>query len=217
MNRRHALAALRKGGTLAFAFSAAASAAFALWPLAAQAAPTVLEGVSFDERTPVAGRELVLNGTGMRSAGPIKGYVVALYLPQRARTAEAVVAQQGPKRIRLVFLMGAPVGELVKAVDKGVLRNLDKPEATEKIRPALARLGEQMRAAKTVKKGDVVDMDFDPARGLVFTLNGRSFGEPIPSALSAPSADLYGALLRAFVGEHPYQKEMRAGLLGQPL
>jgi hypothetical protein len=214
MNRRHALASLHQWGVSAATFSAAGSAALALWPLAARAAPTVVEGVSFDEQTPVAGRQLVLNGTGMRSVGPFKGYLAALYLTQRARSAEAVVAQAGPKRIRLVFLMGAPVGELVKAVDKGVIRNQDKPEAVEKLRPALARFGEQMRAAKEVKKGDVVDMDFDPARGLIFTHNGRSFGEPIASG---PGADLYGALLRAFVGEHPYQKEMRAGLLGQPL
>ncbi len=208
MNRRHTLGLLAKTATVA------AWGGALVWPWAAQAAPTVVEGVSFEERTPVAGRDLVLNGTGMRSVGPFKGYVVALYLGQRARSADAVVAQAGPKRIRLVFLMGAPVGELIKAVDKGVVRNQDKPEAVEKLRPALARLVEQMRSAKEVRKGDVVDMDLDPTKGLVFKLNGRSFGEPVPSG---PGADIYGALLRAFVGEHPYQKEMRAGLLGQPL
>ncbi len=216
MNRRHALGALGHFGIRAAPAAASATAVLGAvwWPAATHAAPTVLEGVSFDERTPVAGRDLVLNGTGMRSVGPFKGYLVALYLAQRARSAQAVVAQAGPKRIRLVFLMGVPVGELIKAVDKGVTRNLESPEALDKIRPALAGFGEQMRAAKEVKKGDVVNMDFDPGKGLVFTFNGRSFGEPIPSG---PGADLYGALLRAFVGEHPYQKEMRAGLLGQPL
>jgi hypothetical protein len=197
MNRRHALG------------SAAACCAAVAWPWPAQA--VVVEGVQLDERTAVAGRELVLNGTGMRTAGPFKGYVAALYLPQRARSAEAVVAQAGPKRIRLVFLMGAPVGELVKAVNKGVLRNTESTQSSDKMRPALGRLVEQMRAAKSVKKGDVVDLDADPARGLVFTFNGRSLGEPIASV---PGADLYGALLRAFVGDHPYQDEMRAGLLG---
>jgi hypothetical protein len=62
----------------------------------------------------------------------------------------------------------------------------------------------------TVKKGDVVDLDLDPTRGMLFSVNGTLRGEAIPGA------DFYAALLRAFIGDKPYDERLKAGLLGRP-
>jgi hypothetical protein len=167
------------------------------------------EGAHFHERIRLAGHELVLNGTGVRSAGPFKGYVVALYLPRRAHTVEDVLAQRGAKRMRLVMLMQAPAAELAKALDKGLMRNTPEAER-ESLRERMRAMSQLIVAAGEVRAGDVVDLDYEPGRGTSLVLNATRRGEPIAGS------DFYAGVLRSFIGERPYQKSMRAELLGQP-
>lgn len=174
----------------------------------AQVDAVVVEGKAFARRVRVAGAELQLNGTGVRAVAWFKGYAAALYLRSTGATAAQVVALPGPKRLQLVMLHKVPAEEFVKAFRKGLQRNT--PEAE------LPRLGERMvqfealvAAIGVVQQGDVVNLDFEPGRGTVFSLNGTLRGEAIAGE------DFYAALLRSFLGDRPYDRELRAGLLGQ--
>jgi hypothetical protein len=167
-----------------------------------------LEGVSFDRRITLGADELVLNGTGVRQVAWFKGYVAALYLPARARGAAAVLEQGGARRLRLVLLHEAPAGEFSKAFDKGVSRNTP-PEALTALRARMAAFHQAVDRIGTVARGDVIDLDHEPARGTVLSVNGTLKAGPIAGA------DFYAALLRAFVGERPYDKRLRAGLVGE--
>ena len=181
------------------------------WLLAAAAAPAAAQltvgGQTFDATVRVAGTPLVLNGVGMRAVAWIKGYAAALYLTGRARSADEVVAQPGPKRLRLVMLMGAPASEFIKAFDKGVARNVGAAEA-EALAPRMAQFDAMLERIGQVAKGDIVDMDYEPERGMTLAFNGVVRGPAIPGA------DFYAGLLRAFVGDKPYDQRLRAGLLG---
>ena len=179
--------------------------AAALMPGHAPAA--VLEGVRFEDRITLAGRELVLNGTGLRAAGWFKLYVAALYLPTRAVSGEAALAQAGPKRVRVVMLREAPAVELAKAVDKGVMRNASATEQAA-LRERLDQLAAQMRAVGDVKANDTIDFDLDPMRGTSMLLNGKLRGAALPGV------DFYAAFLRSFIGAQPFHRDLRAGLLG---
>ena len=182
-----------------------------LGPLAAaraQPASVTVEGVRFDARITLAGRELVLNGTGIRQVAWFKGYVAALYLPTRARGAAAVLGQTGPRRLRLVLLNDAPAGEFSKAFDKGVSRNTP-PAELPALRERMAAFHQAVDKIGTVARGDVVDLDFEPERGMALIVNGKLRAGPFLGE------DFYAALLRAFVGERPYDKALRAGLLGE--
>ncbi|MBL8288438.1 MAG: chalcone isomerase family protein [Rubrivivax sp.] len=190
--------------------AAAAVAAVAAVAVAAPGArAATFEGVQFEDRITLAGQALVLNGTGLRAAGWFKAYVAALYLARPARTAAEVLQQPGPKRVRLVLLVDAPAVELAKGFDKGVLKNCS-PAETEALQARLARMFEWMQSAGSLKSGDAIDLDFNPAQGTTLLLNGRPRGEPIPGA------DFYAAVLRSFVGDRPYHKKLRAGMLGTP-
>lgn len=174
-------------------------------------ADTVLEGVRFDDRTAVAGRELVLNGAGLRAAGWFKLYVAALYVPQRANSAELVIAQTGAKRVRVVMLREAPAVELAKALHKGVMRNAAEAERAG-LQERLGALIAQINAVRDVRGGAIIDFDFDAARGATtMLLDGRVRGAAIAGD------DFYAALLRSFIGAHPYHRDLRAGMLGLPL
>ena len=177
------------------------------WWARAQHRPVTVAGVRFERRAQVAGTELRLNGVGVRAVAWFKGYAAALYLSEPATTAAQAVDLAGPKRLRMHMLHAVPPAEFIKAFRKGVQRNA-LPGEMPRLAERMGRFEALIEAAGTVQPGDVVDMDLDPARGLLFSHNGRRIGEPIAGT------DFFGALLRGFVGERPYDKDLRAGLLG---
>jgi hypothetical protein len=165
-------------------------------------------GASFDRRAQVAGAELLLNGVGMRAVAWFKAYAAGLYLGARASSAEQVVAATGPKRLQLRMLRELPAAEFVKAFRQGMARN-DTPEGHAKLAVRIDKFAEAVGAIGTLRAGDVVNLDFEPSRGTLFTLNGNPRGDVIYGP------DFYITLLRAFVGEQPYDEKLKAGLLGR--
>lgn len=179
--------------------------------MTAWAAPAVVvvEGQRFAVQSNVAGSDLVLNGTGVRAVAWFKGYAAGLYVPQKAQSVDALLAQPGPKRLQLRMLQDVPPAEFVKALRKGMERNVpaaDWPALQDRVERFAALITE----AGKVRKGEVVDLDLDPKLGMLFSLNGTLRGQPIAGL------DFYNALLRAFVGDKPYDERLRAGLLGRP-
>ena len=168
----------------------------------------MMAGVPFERRTQVGGSELMLNGTGVRAVAWFKGYAAGLYLGARANATDAVVAMAGAKRIQLHMLRDVPAAEFVKALRDGMPRNSEAA-----MRPLLAerleRFAAMISAVGTVHDGDLINLDYEPGRGTLFVLNGKLRGEAIDGE------DFYGALLRAFIGDHPYDEKLKAGLLGR--
>jgi hypothetical protein len=171
------------------------------------------EGQDFADTLSLGGASLVLNGTGKRQVAIYSLYLAALHLPRKASTAEAVYAQDGPKRLemRIVIPMVKDVStqEFVKAINKGVERNHSEAE-----RAALAERVKLFNGFITevgrVKKGDVLLIDYLPAQGgTVLTVNGKVYGKPLPGQ------DFYTAFLKVFIGTRVSDDKLRAGLLGQ--
>ena len=175
----------------------------------AQQPALVLEGQPFARRTRVAGVELLLNGVGLRAVAWFKGYAAGLYLTEFARNAGQALALPGPKRLQLRLLVSVSAAEFLKAMNKGIERNTPAPERAA-LAPQVRRFGEQIAAIGKVSRGDVVDLDLEPGRGLLFSLNGAPRGEAIAGA------DFYDAVLRSFIGDHPYDNALKTGLLTPP-
>jgi hypothetical protein len=185
--------------------------ALAPWAVHGQDAPVKVAGQVFERHARVAGTVLVLNGTGVRGVAWFKAFAAGLYLSAPAAEPAQVLALAGPKRLQLRMLTDLPADEFAKALRKGMSRNAGGAEAAAELEPRMERLEAQIAALGQVHEGDVVDLDFDTAHGMLFSLNGKPHGEPIAGA------DFYGALLRAFVGDLPYDPKLKAGLLGHPL
>lgn len=179
-------------------------------PASRAAEPTnPISGVRFDRQAQLAGQDLVLNGTGLRAVLFLKGYAAGLYLGRRAADGDAAVAQPGAKRLQLRLLLDVPAAEFVKAFHQGIERN-NPPELQARLAERANRFDALLKPLGTLKKGDVVNLDFLPNQGLQFWHNGRQLGQAIPGD------DFYGALLRVFVGVHVSDERLRAGLLGRP-
>ncbi len=174
----------------------------------AAAAQVRFEGQSFDARARVAGAELMLNGVGLRAVAWFKGFLAALYLSGRTDAAAQAVAMPGPKRLQLRLLHDVPAAEFAKAFHKGMSRNTEASELP-RLAERMDRFENLVRSLGTLRKGDTVNLDLEPARGMVFGLNGTLRGEAVPGE------DFYAALLRSFLGDKPYDPRLKAGLLGR--
>jgi hypothetical protein len=186
------------------------SVAAGLWtPRALRAAEdrVTVAGYAFDRHLKLAGADLVLNGVGLRAVAWFKAYVAALYLSARASTAAEAVNRPGPMRLQLRTCRDLPAAEFVKALNVGLPRNSD-PALLPALTERLARLAALIAPLDTLHEGDTIDLDYDPARGLLFVVNGKLRGDPIPGH------DFYAALLRVFIGDQPSDTRLKAGLLG---
>ncbi len=191
----------RRSLILASVLGSALMAALPAW-----AQPVMVEGQGFDRRVSLAGSELQLNGTGVRAVAWFKGYAAGLYLRSPSRNVVQVLAQPGPKRLQLRMLQDVPAAEFVKAFRKGVERNTapaELPQLAERMASFEALVG----ALGQVRKGDVVNLDLEPGRGTLFSVNGTLRGEAIAGE------EFFAALLRSFVGDKPYDNKLKAGLL----
>jgi hypothetical protein len=189
----------------------ALACAVCLSPAAAQGkGPLDVEGYVYDEQLAVAGAPLQLNGVGLRAVAWLKGYSAGLYLQKRTDSAEAVLQDGGPKRIRLRVLLDVSPEEFVRGFDRGVAKN-STAEQMSALKARMERFDAMLRALGPIKKGDVFDLDFVPGQGMVFHRNLQVRGNAIPGT------DFYAALLRIFLGQRPVDKELKEGMLGGPV
>lgn len=185
-------------------FATALVAASASLP--ALAAVTV-GGTRFDDTVQLAGKELKLNGAGVRTKVVFKVYAVGLYLAEKASTTADVLRQDGPRRVTMVMLREVPADTFANAFFEGLTQNTSKAEQS--------RLGQQMRqfndvftTGESLKKGDVVHLDWIPGSGTQCFRNGVKLGDPLPDVA------FYNAVLRIWLGDHPVDDSLKPALLG---
>lgn len=174
---------------------------------AAQAA--TLEGQQFDDTVVLGQHKLQLNGLGLRGVAWLKAFVAGLYVTTPSRDAAALLAETGPRRLRLKIMLQAPSNELTKSLLRRVKRH-ETPEVQARLADRLALFALQLDGLGQLMPGDVVDMDYLPGKGLVLSRNGKAAGKPVVGD------DLYRAVLQIFVGEHAIDPRMKQGLLGAP-
>ena len=167
------------------------------------------EGMRYEDSAKVGPSRLVLNGIGVRGGGFLKGYVAGLYLPGRATEAERVYDEKGAKRIAVRMLIGVNGDTLAKTFGDGIRKNY-KDDALEALRERMDIFDGQVRAVGAVKRGDAIDLDYEPATGTHLRVNGKQQGSAIAGD------DFYVALLKMFIGERAVDKGLRAALLGAP-
>ena len=176
-------------------------AAFAVAPFALA---LDVEGVKVDDKVSIGGRDLVLNGAGVRKRAIFKVYVGSLYLPAKAKTAQDVLAN-APRRIQLNLLRSLSADQLIGALMDGLKQNLSAAEM-QAINIQTGELAAIMKSFGEAKEGSVVTLDFvDNATRI--GLDGALRGSIDGAAFNA-------ALTRVWVGDHPVQEDLKKAMLG---
>ena len=171
------------------------------------ASAMMIEGVRFDDAARLGGKQLPLNGAGLRSVFVIKGYVAALYLPERASNATVALGTPGPKRLQIRPLREVEAATFVKALNQGLRENHSELQM-KLLSDRVTQLERTMTQMGAAQRGDIINFDFTPDHGTAVTLNG------IPRVEAIPGEDFYQAVLRIFLGEHPVDRTLKRGLLG---
>ena len=193
-----------KNRSLALACAAAA----ALWlGNPAPALAVDVAGVKIEDSAKVAGKDLRLNGAGVRTRAIFKVYAMGLYLGKKEATTDAVLASTGPRRFTIVMLREVSGDDFGQAFMTGINNNTDKAEKG-KIVNQMVKLGEIFVNVGGLKKGDRLIVDWVPDKGTVIELNGKSLSEPLPEL------GFYNALLKIWLGDKPADSDLKPLLLG---
>jgi hypothetical protein len=163
-------------------------------------------GVKYEESVPVGGKDLLLNGAGVRTKFIIKVYTAGLYLQAREHTTEGVMKSAGPRRIRLVMLRDVSSDDFGTAFMNGLNNNVS-PQDKAKIVAQISKYGEMFAQFDGLKKGDTLDTDWLPGAGAQSYLNGKKVGEVLPDLT------FYNAVLRIWLGDKPADDALKTRLL----
>ena len=184
---------------------AAVTVAFAA--MGASAQPAEVEGVKLEPTAQVGGATLQLNGAGVRTRAIFKVYVAGLYVPQKANSAAALLAQKGPRRVAITMLRNVDADTFSGALSEGLQKNLSEAQFAG-FKAQIDTLGANFKAAGEAKKGDVIHLEFAPDAGTRVVVNGKAQGSAIAGE------DFYGALLRIWLGDKPADADLKKGMLG---
>lgn len=161
-------------------------------------------GVQVTEKLEGAGgTELTLNGAGIRSKMFFKIYVAGLYLQNPTAEAEAALADPGQKQMLMHFLYDEVDKEkLVAAWNEGFEGNLSE-EQLKAMAPQIKQFNEMF---VTVKKGDVIVIDYIPMKGTSVIVAGEPKGV-------IEGKEFSDAVFAIWLGKKPVTEDLKKELL----
>jgi hypothetical protein len=186
----------------------AALAALLTLPMPSPAQSIDVSGVKFANSVQVGNNKLLMNGAGVRYKVVFKVYAAALYLGEKATTAEAVLAAPGPRHLQIVMLREIDANELGKLFTKGMEENASRDEFSKSI-PGILRMSDIFSSRKKLAAGESFAIDWLPGTGTVISVNGKPEGQPIKEP------EFNAALMRIWLGHAPADAQLKDALLGR--
>ena len=184
-----------------------AAVSLAIASIGASAQAVEIEGVKLEPTAQVGGAALQLNGAGLRTRVFFKVYVAGLYVPQKAKDANTLLAQKGPRRVAITMLRNVDSDTFSASLVEGLKNNLSEAQFTG-FKAQIDALNANFKAAGEAKKGDVIHLEFAPDTGTRVVVNGK------PSGAAIPGEDFYTAVLRIWLGDKPVDGDLKKGLVG---
>jgi hypothetical protein len=162
-----------------------------------------LAGVTLPDSQQVAGKNLVLNGMGLRTKYMVKVYVAGLYLEQKSSDPSAIMKSDGPKKIVMHFVHSASKSQMSDAFNEGFSDN--SPDAMKSMKADIDQL---LGALDAVNSGDQMVLTYVPGTGTTLSINGKDrvtiAGQPFEQVL-----------LSVWLGPKPPTADLKKGMLGQ--
>lgn len=175
--------------------------------LSQTASAVEVAGVKMDDTARVANQELKLNGAGIRTRAVFKVYVAGLYLPEKKKTVQDILASNGPRRVRMVLLREVNSEDLGQAFMDGLNANSDKAEKAKFVNQTV-KMGEIFASIPSLKAGDSITNDWIPGSGMHVLVNDKRVGDVLPDIA------FYNAFLRIWLGDKPADSSLKQAWLG---
>ena len=178
---------------------ASAAVALALTVSAAHAA--ALAGVTLPDTLKAGEKNLALNGLGLRKKAVFKVYVGGLYLESPSKDADAILAADRARAIRMRFLRDLTKAQLVEAFQEGFDAN-----AKDKAGQA-ASFAKMLALVPDVKEGDTLTFTYLPGKGTSLDLDDKVLG-------TFESKGFADAVFAIWLGPTPPSADLKTGMLG---
>jgi hypothetical protein len=166
-----------------------------------------LDGVNVGESVQLDKYPLKLNGAGIRKKFFIKVYIAALYLGEKERTAETVLADTGAKRMSFILLRDVTGKQVLDGINEAIVPNNTEEETTA-IESRLYLFEKMFMPVTEIKKGEIVNLDYIPGTGTRVSINGVDKGH-------IEGLDFYRSLLKIWLGRKPVQSSLKKSVLGE--
>lgn len=160
----------------------------------------------------VQAQTLQLNGSGIRHQAASPLYSAGLYLDQKRTTTEEVIGSQGAKQLRVVMLRDVSAAEMGDLLASGIVANATDDELSKLI-PTLFTLGKILGEQKKLLAGDSFQIELQPAAATTITIDTKARGQIFKHVFAQP--DLFGMLLRIWLGNQPADAGLKISLLGK--
>jgi hypothetical protein len=171
--------------------------------LAGPAIAKVVDGVDFPDRVDVAGVSLTRNGIGARTALFMRFYLAALYVEKVGTDAGALLAPERPRQVRLAIVKEVTRQRFQDAAREGFEKNTPSPSAS-----LIERENRFLALMPGLVPGDALTFSYEPGIGT------RIEGNKVKSIV-IPGKDFADALMSIWMGPHPVDDDLKAGLLGK--
>ncbi|WP_168708590.1 chalcone isomerase family protein [Hydrogenophaga sp. PAMC20947] len=160
----------------------------------------------FEKTSTVAGVPLTLNGAGTRYKVVFKVYDMGMYLRAPAKTAEAAIAQDGPKKLSFVALRkvsGTDLGlAFMSGMDDNSPRDISRKHLIETTKLIAIFSGKSY-----MQPGETFALEFVPGKGTTFFIEGQAQGQPIGDA------EFFEMVLRIWLGPSPADWRLKDALV----
>jgi hypothetical protein len=167
----------------------------------------VIEGVHFQSTAQVGGQVLQLNGAGLRTRAFFKVYAAGLYVPQKAHSAAALLAQTGPRLVAMTMLRDVDADTMFDALSKGLKANHTEQQLAG-FASQIGMLQADLRAMGEAREGNVIRFEFTPEAGTRLVVDGQQKGSAIPGDA------FFSAILRNWIGDEPVDADLKKALVG---
>ncbi|MBI2212922.1 MAG: chalcone isomerase family protein [Acidobacteria bacterium] len=175
--------------------------ALVLLTLAIPALARELKGISMPDRITVEGKQVVLNGMGLRTKLTFKVYVAGLYLENATQNANAILSSDQIRRVEMVMMRDLDKGKISEAVNSGFEKN-----SKSKLPELKARLDQFNAGLTDLKEGDKLVITYIPSKGINLQSGAKS--------IAIEGKDFADALFAVWLGQYPVDDDLKDGMLG---
>lgn len=171
--------------------------------LAVPALAKDVAGVKYPETATVEGKELKLNGVGLRTKLVFKVYTAGLYVENPSQDGAKLISSDEIKRVRMYMLRDLDKKTITDAIGDAFKKN-----AGNKLAELQPKLDTFNSAVTDVKKGDELILTYVPGQGTrVQSKSGQQ--------ITVEGKDFADALFSVFVGKNPVDGSLKNGMLGK--
>lgn len=158
--------------------------------------------VKMPDAMEIAGKQVKLNGMGLRTKFIVRVYVAGLYVEHPTREAEKILAADEVRSVQLKMLRNLEKNAVADAIVAGFEKN------SKKQLPALKdRLDKLTAGMKDLKEGELFTLTYVPGKGT--TVKGGG------SETTVPGKDFADALFAVWLGADPVEAALKRGMLGE--